>query len=54
MYMAREILALRLNTIHNLYYYIHLIKGLREAIRRDRLQDFCKEWKKKREERDEL
>ncbi len=54
MYMAREILALRLNTIHNLYYYIHLIKGLRKAIRRDRLQDFCKEWKKKREERDEL
>jgi queuine tRNA-ribosyltransferase len=51
LYMAREILALRLNTIHNLYYYIHLIRQLREAIRRDRLLDFCKEWKKKRVEK---
>jgi queuine tRNA-ribosyltransferase len=54
LYMAREILALRLNTIHNLYYYIHLIKGLREAIRRDNLLNFCKEWKEKREGKDDL
>ena len=54
LYMAREILALRLNTIHNLYYYIHLIKQLREAIRRDRLLDFCQEWQEKREEKDDL
>ena len=54
LYMAREILALRLNTIHNLYYYVHLIKQLREAIRRDRLLDFCQEWQKKREEKDDL
>ncbi|UCD71181.1 MAG: tRNA guanosine(34) transglycosylase Tgt [Syntrophobacterales bacterium] len=54
LYMAREILALRLNTIHNLYYYVHLIKGLREAIRQDRLVNFCKQWKKKRENKDDL
>ncbi len=54
LYMAREILALRLNTIHNLYYYVHLIKQLREAIRQDRLSDFCQEWQKKRKEKDDL
>jgi queuine tRNA-ribosyltransferase len=53
LYMAREILAFRLNTVHNLHYYIHLIKQLREAIRRDRLREFFREWKKKREERDD-
>lgn len=51
LYMAREILALRLNTIHNLYYYIHLMKGLREAINRDRLWDFRKQWREKRREK---
>ena len=54
LYMAREILALRLNTIHNLYYYVHLIKQLREAIRQDRLSDFRQEWQKKRKEKDDL
>ena len=54
LYMAREILALRLNTIHNLYYYVHLIKQLREAIRQDRLLDFCQKWQKKRKEKDDL
>ena len=53
LYMAREILALRLNTIHNLYYYIHLMKGLREAISRDRFLDFCKQWKENRQEKDD-
>jgi len=54
LYMAKEILALRLNTIHNLYYYAHLMKQLREAIRRDGLLGFCQEWQKKREEKDAL
>lgn len=54
LYMAREILAFRLNTIHNLYYYVHLIKQLREAIRQDRLLDFCQKWQKKRKEKDDL
>jgi queuine tRNA-ribosyltransferase len=53
LYMAREILALRLNTIHNLSYYIRLIKQLREAIRRDTLRDFLQAWRKKREEKDD-
>ncbi len=53
LFMAREPLALRLNTIHNLYYYIHLIKELREAIRWDRLLDFCGKWKEKRDEKND-
>jgi queuine tRNA-ribosyltransferase len=53
LYMAREMLAFRLNTIHNLHYYIHLIKGLRDAIRCDKLLYFCEEWKKKRTARND-
>jgi queuine tRNA-ribosyltransferase len=32
LYLARELLAYRLNTIHNLYYFIHLLKEMRKAI----------------------
>ncbi|BBO90044.1 tRNA guanosine(34) transglycosylase Tgt [Desulfosarcina ovata] len=32
LYMAREILAYRLNTIHNVHYYVNLVKAMREAI----------------------
>jgi queuine tRNA-ribosyltransferase len=53
LFMTREPLALRLNTIHNLYYYIHLIKGLREAIRRDQLLDFCRKRKQMRDEKND-
>ena len=37
--MAKEILAYRLNTIHNLFYYTRLMEELREAIKEDRLDD---------------
>ncbi|MBI5682928.1 MAG: tRNA guanosine(34) transglycosylase Tgt [Deltaproteobacteria bacterium] len=49
-YMANEIIASRLNTIHNLYYYINLMKGIREAIKENRFEEFRKEFYKKREE----
>lgn len=32
LYTAREILAYRLNTIHNVYYYVNLVKAMRGAI----------------------
>lgn len=32
LYTAREILAYRLNTIHNIHYYVNLVKAMREAI----------------------
>ncbi len=40
LFVSREILAYRLNTIHNLYYYAHLMSGIRQAVREDRLAEF--------------
>ncbi len=37
---ADEILGLRLTTIHNLHFLIHLMEQIRQAIREDRLGDF--------------
>ncbi len=48
LYMAKEILSSRLNTIHNLYYYLNLMKGVREAISADRFDSFRKEFYDKR------
>jgi queuine tRNA-ribosyltransferase len=42
LYLSKEILSSRLNTIHNLYYYINLIRKIREAIQKDRLRDLYK------------
>ncbi|UCF83118.1 MAG: tRNA guanosine(34) transglycosylase Tgt [Desulfobacteraceae bacterium] len=40
LFMAKEILAYRLNTIHNLYYYSHLMSEIRQAIREDRFINY--------------
>jgi queuine tRNA-ribosyltransferase len=32
LYTAREILAYRLNTIHNVHYYVNLVKAMRKAV----------------------
>ena len=40
LFMAKEILAYRLNTIHNLYYYSHLMSEIRQAIREDKFTNF--------------
>ena len=42
LYLANEILSSRLNTIHNLYYYMNFIKTIQEAIQEGRLLDFHK------------
>jgi queuine tRNA-ribosyltransferase len=39
-----EILAARLGTIHNLYFYISLMKSIREAIDQSRFDEFCREF----------
>ena len=39
-----EILGARLNTIHNLYYYQDLMRGLRQAIEEQRLSELVKEF----------
>ena len=44
LFMAREILALRLNTIHNLHYYLRLMEQIRLAIRGERLMQYREEF----------
>jgi len=44
LFMADEILALRLNTIHNLYYYLRLMEGMRRAILNGELTKFREEF----------
>ncbi len=45
---CKEMLGSRLNTIHNLHYYLNLMQGLREAIERNELDLFVKEFYTKR------
>jgi queuine tRNA-ribosyltransferase len=48
-----EMLGARLNTIHNLYYYHALLRGLREAIEKGELTAFISEFYGKREKNPE-
>lgn len=41
---CKEILGLRLNTIHNLYYYHNLMVKIRDSIRENKFDDFTKEF----------
>jgi len=49
LYKAREILSYRLNTIHNVYYYLDLMEKMREAIGEDRFFEFRQAFYKKRQ-----
>ena len=40
LYMAREILSYRLNTVHNLFYFTTLLEGLRTAIADGTYEEF--------------
>jgi len=44
LYVAREILAYRLLTLHNLYYYLRLMDTMRQAITQDRFAAFRREF----------
>lgn len=44
LFMAGEILASRLNTVHNLYYYTDLMRRVREAILSGRFAEFKKDF----------
>jgi queuine tRNA-ribosyltransferase len=43
-----EMLGSRLNTIHNLYYYLSLMQGLRDAIKKQELDVFVKQFYQQR------
>jgi len=47
LFMSKELLSPRLNTIHNLYYYLTLLKEIRTAIRNNQLEDFKAEFYEK-------
>lgn len=42
LFMSREILAYRLSTIHNIHYYVNLIKEMRRAVNSDTFDAFRK------------
>ena len=49
LYMSKELLAYRLNTIHNIHFYTGLMKRIRTAICNDRLDEFSKDFYSQRE-----
>ena len=50
LYMSREILAYHLNTIHNLYYFVGLMRAMRQAIENDSFLQFRKDFYAMQEE----
>lgn len=46
LFMSKELLAYRLNSIHNVYYYTHLMAEIRKAVYEGRYANFCKEYYK--------
>ncbi len=49
LFISREMLGVRLNTIHNLWYYGQLMAELRQAIRGNRFEDYRKDFYRRRE-----
>ena len=49
LFMARELLAYRLNTIHNLHYYLSLMAEMRSAIEQDRFTEFKRDFFNRRQ-----
>jgi queuine tRNA-ribosyltransferase len=45
-YLSKEILSARLNSIHNLYYYLELVRGIREAIAAGSFEAFCERFRR--------
>lgn len=41
---VNEILGARLNTIHNLHYYLNLMKEIREALDQGNFEAWCKKF----------
>ncbi|MFZ1200564.1 MAG: tRNA guanosine(34) transglycosylase Tgt [Desulfobacterales bacterium] len=51
LYVARELLAYRLNTIHNVHYFVHLAHDMRTAIAEGRFTSFRTEFYRRRSEK---
>ncbi|MBI4924997.1 MAG: tRNA-guanine transglycosylase, partial [Bdellovibrio sp.] len=44
LFMCGDVLSARLNTIHNLTFYLSLMQNLRKAILEDRFEDFVRDF----------
>jgi queuine tRNA-ribosyltransferase len=44
LYLSKELLAYRLNTLHNIHYFLSLARSMRQAIIEDRFESFRKEF----------
>ncbi len=44
LFISKEILSIRLNTYHNVAFYLNLMKQIREAIEEDRFGEFKSRW----------
>lgn len=44
LFLAKEILSMRLNTLHNLYFYLDFFRKMREAIGSGTLREFKRKW----------
>lgn len=49
LYKSRELLAYRLNTIHNLHFYLNLMKQMRDSIENNRFPEFKRDFYSKLE-----
>ncbi|MGE5173739.1 MAG: tRNA-guanine transglycosylase, partial [Betaproteobacteria bacterium] len=54
LFNAGEVLALRLGTIHNLYFYLNLMRNVRSSIEQGRFREFKKEFLAKRNNADSM
>ena len=46
LYHSKEMLSMRLNTIHNLHFYFEFFKNMRQAIKNNKFQEFKREYLK--------
>jgi queuine tRNA-ribosyltransferase len=46
LFLSREILSMRLNTIHNLYFYLHFFRDMRKSIVKGSFGAFRSQWEK--------
>ncbi|MCI0469203.1 MAG: queuine tRNA-ribosyltransferase family protein, partial [Nitrospirae bacterium] len=44
LYLSKEIMSMRLNTIHNLFFYLDFFRKMREAIAKGMLSGFKRYW----------
>jgi queuine tRNA-ribosyltransferase len=49
LFLSHEMLGVRLNTLHNLWYYGSLLRGLRQAIRENQFEAYRKDFYRRRE-----